>query len=357
MNPLTLTETVQALAGELGQDAAIRRLLNPEPTGTVTPNDLDVAKRTLSRSVVRWVVESSWSSQECLCGGSRQNGRLWSRHSAPATQLEFGPVSSLLLQAALEGRLLDSVAREALSRKACSSVGAVTIADRLTFAMTGDSLRHTELGRAIASLGLRSGCDYVLWTAPEDVPDSLWADDDRLSKQLSESEPWGLEVMSHHLASTLLRLELAKWRSHEPAEVINTARLQSKLLKQWVGPCHEQGRPDLNVPLLSTVRNGLQFSERTCSGLGARLARGRGVDPTQLQKSLMVLGPALMRFQELADSLREVSYFDEGYEAAQLWLSAWETHEGGRLVERFRVVERQTASALGAAAAIAETWK
>ena len=49
----------------------------------------------------------------------------------------------------------------------------------------------------------------------------------------------------------------------------------------------------------------------------------------------------LPRLQQWNRRARAISYFDDGYEAAQLWKSDWEQHQGDALAERAAAIIRQ----------------
>jgi len=338
-------ETVRALNGSLEHDVAVRFLQTHQrwPSSSVpakfTPEEL------LARGLIRWIVEATWRSTSCLCGGEQLHDRFWKRHSLSEIALRFSSHTERLLQ----WLMIEESDRTRSPFGIARSSEPPTIADHLVRGMAMDHLRHSPISRALAlpQAGFSFPCNF--WIVPEDVAEDAWPAHDELLTLLAAEHAWGLEVLAAPFAGAFLRMERSKWSSIDASTIVDQARTQAAAIKSWVEPALQGQRHDLLVPLLRALPSAVAWAEQRGWGMASQLKRDPNCDHRLIFAAWMTTGRLLVRLSDATERCRAIGYFDEHYAASQLWLLAWETSGGSELLSRFRKLERTLADSFGPA--------
>jgi hypothetical protein len=152
-----------------------------------------------------------------------------------------------------------------------------------------------------------------------------------------------LEALQPALAERWLRLEGAKERIDDPQQMLSLGRAQAAVLSAFLAAIEQAGRLDLARFLLQTLARLLGPGAAAAQWIGGLRTTGlRLADRAAVYHAAVALLRCLDRLQTWARQARAVGYFDEGYQAAQLWKADWEQHQGDLLCERAHAVLRQT---------------
>ncbi len=153
---------------------------------------------------------------------------------------------------------------------------------------------------------------------------------------------WVLEALQNDLAARWIAIECSKYRIAEYAHMRQLGEEQERVVGSFLSAAESAGRMDLARFLLraaarllpehvtpdfwlSNLRHGmLRLSERAGTYAFA-----------------LAFVRQLPRLQAWERRARATGYFDEGYEAAQLWKADWEQYQGDVLVERAAAVVRR----------------
>ncbi len=306
----------------------------------------------LSRGAVRLVQDAlakgcphlvselgGWRSERHLRGERVVEGRLWQRTPPQELGLPFTGHTLQFLIWITAARPGDK------DPKWQPAEAELSMGDRLLLFFAHEGLR--ESGEGLGAPELRRRPPFVqhglCWLCyPEDF-----------SKAPAEAcpnfEPWitGLgacliEALQPVLAKRWIEIEASKERIAAPQTMQGLGTAQQKALVGFLDAVEKAGRLDLARFVLraATVIVGPYAHAGMWTGAlhtaGMRLA-----DRTATYQSAMVFLHQLARFQGWANRARATSYFDEGYAAAQLFLSDWEQYQGHVLCERAQTIIRQ----------------
>jgi hypothetical protein len=154
-------------------------------------------------------------------------------------------------------------------------------------------------------------------------------------------DPWttgvraiALECLQKLLAMRWIRSERAKVTVRDWQAMAQQGQAENAVLTTFLAAAETAGRPDLARFVLDIAANILTIPDLTPAFWTGGLSRNR---PARLAERLAVERSALAIPQQLAtlqrwDRLaRTVGYWDEGYEASQVWKADWEAARGDEL--------------------------
>ncbi len=151
-----------------------------------------------------------------------------------------------------------------------------------------------------------------------------------------------IEALQPRLADRWVEMEIEKANLAAWQQMRDVGNAQARALEGFLKAVEAANRLDLARFLLLaasrvvTASATAQLWVKNLRQHGQRLA-----DRADTYKGAMAFLRQLPRLQQWARNARAVGYFDDGYQASQLWLADWERFEGDALTERAQVIVRQ----------------
>ena len=150
-----------------------------------------------------------------------------------------------------------------------------------------------------------------------------------------------LEALQPELEARWVEVEAGKERITEWQRMRDLGRSQERVLTAFLDAVERAGRLDLARFLLRAARRLLGEHADAALWVGGLTNAGpRLADRTVTYQSALAFLRQLPRLQSWERRARSVGYFDEGYQAAQLWKSDWEQYDGDVLHEHARRIVR-----------------
>jgi hypothetical protein len=151
-----------------------------------------------------------------------------------------------------------------------------------------------------------------------------------------------LEALQPELAMRWIQVESAKGSIVEWQRMRDLGRSQERVLTAFLDAAEEAGRLDLARFLLRAAHQLLgQDADAALWVEGMTDAGPRVTERTITYRSALAFLHQLPRLQLWERRARSVGYFDDGYQAAQLWKADWEEYDGDALHDRARTIMRQ----------------
>jgi hypothetical protein len=120
-------------------------------------------------------------------------------------------------------------------------------------------------------------------------------------------------------------------------------RSQERVLTAFLDALEASGRMDLARFLLRAATRLLPPGAVAALWIGGLQTGGlRLADRAAVYHAAVAFLWQMQRLQTWAQRARSVGYFDEGYQAAQLWKADWEQYQGDELVARAQRIVQQT---------------
>jgi FtsH ternary system domain X6 len=306
----------------------------------------------LNRGAVRLVQEAlakgctfllaqrgGWRNERFLRGERAVSGRLWERTPPENLGLSFSDRTLEFLVWITAARPGDKDPRWAPDERE------LTLGDLLLLFFAHEGLR--ESADSLGAPDLRKKQPFMnhalCWLAyPEDYGQTP-------GEAQPNFDPWTnglgscmLEALQPDLAARWVHVESTKERLASPQTMRALGRSQERVLCAFLDNAERVGRLDLTRFLLRTLSIILGPYAHHGMWTGALQTAGmRLVDRAELYQYAVVVPRQMDRLHDWAQTARRVSYFDEGYQAAQLYLADWEYYQGNILLERAQAIIRQ----------------
>jgi hypothetical protein len=151
-----------------------------------------------------------------------------------------------------------------------------------------------------------------------------------------------LEALQPELAARWIAVERAKGSIVEWRRMRDLGRSQERVLTAFLDAVEAAGRLDLARFLLRAAHDLLDERASAAMWLESMTNAGpRLTERTITYRSALVFLHQLPRLQTWERRARSVGYFDDGYQAAQLWKADWEECNGDALTDRASAIVRQ----------------
>jgi hypothetical protein len=294
-----------------------------------------LAEDTLAKGLVLYLTRAGgWRRERFVRGTGAATGRVWDRVPLDERALTFS-------QHTLGFLVWLTAEKPAECKEPWDAPPAeLTAGDELFLALALDSLRPLADVGPVLSQRAAARQNPLAWlfapgdfvTGDEPTPPSF--------------EPWTtgtraaiLECLQPVLAARWLAGERSKGQICEWKRMRQQGQAEAATLASFLVACEAAGRPDLARFLLSVAKAILPAGELTpaywtggLQGPGpARLA-----DRLATQRAALAVPRQLETLQRWDRQARAVGYFDEGYEASQVWKAEWEAAGGDELTARAR---------------------
>jgi hypothetical protein len=283
--------------------------------------------------------DGGWRDERHLRGERVIGGRLWDRTPPHDLGLEFSGHSLEFLVWITAARPGDKEPKWQPAEKELSP------GDRILLYYAHQGLR--ESGEGLGAPELRKRSPFVqhglCWLAyPEDftaAPASV----------VPNFEPWTtgvgacmLEALQPVLVARWIQVEGNKERIASAQNMLALGQAQARVLTAFLDAAEKAGRLDLARFLLRA--GAVIVSPYAHAGMwtGALQTTGlRLADRAALYQAALAFLHQLPRFERWAQWARATSYFDEGYQGAQLFLADWEQYQGHQLNQRAQAIIQQ----------------
>jgi hypothetical protein len=332
-----LLTILQGFLGHVPRSQLLPLLTRPSPRPKCLSRvAVKLIQDTLAKGATLLVAQEGWRQERFLREGAIAEGRVWQRLPAERLGLGFSPQSLDFLIWATAAAC-DTAAWKPLPKRK------LTMGDRWLLTMAYAAVRRSDIA--------------LRWSGREpwqsDALCQLWfaADFDGAPPNTElDFEPWlrpaGLAVLEsgqRALGRRWAEMELEKGRVTSPATLRGMAASQDRALAALWSAIDKAGRRDLARFLLIAASQVLRGGVTLQNWLGqAQFGESRLADRQQTYRDAMVIPRHFQRLESWQAQARGVGYFDEGYQAAQLWKSDWEAYNGDSLAAAARGLLAQT---------------
>jgi hypothetical protein len=278
-----------------------------------------------------------WRVERHLCGEKVVQGRLWQRTAPAELGLKFSRHALDLLVWLTAAKPGDKEPAWQLSE------AELTPADLLLFFFVHEGLRGLAGHLDPRPLRQRPGFarhGLCRLAYPEDFAGQTGAPD---------FAPWTtglgacmLEALQPELAARWVQVEGGKERIADPEQMLRLGQEQDRVLAAFLDAVEQAGRFDLARFLLRAAAGLL--GPYANAGMWADSLRVEGLrlaDRAAAYAAALAFLRQLDRLRSWVRRARSVGYFDEGYQANQLWKADWEFYQGDQLHKRAQGIIRQ----------------
>jgi hypothetical protein len=287
--------------------------------------------------VVHLVRAGGWRRERFLKGNLPVEGRVWERVPLDDRRLEFGEHTlSFLYWLAAEKPTDAKGAWDAPPEE-------LLAADELFLAVALDALRPLPDVFPVLTTRAAFRRNPLCWLIS---PGDFAAD-----PVPPEFDPWLtgtraaiLECLQPILTQRWVRNERGKGQIGDWKRMRQQGQAESAVLTVFLAAAERAGRPDLARFVLRSASAILSVGELTPAFWTGGL-QGTGpprlADRLETQRAALSLPRVLECLQRWERKARSVGYFDEDYQASQLWKADWEAAGGDQVADRaHRVLEQ-----------------
>src|SRR5262245_2081117 len=310
-----------------------------KPPDCLSAGAVGLVKEALAKGCTFLLAQrGGWRDERHLRGGKVAPGRLWQRTPPEELGLKFSGHSLAFLIWVTAARLGD---KEPSFKPDAAEL---TPADLLLLFFAHEGLRPTV--ESLGAPALRKRPPFaehgLCWLAyPEDyagAPDGATPDFGPWTTGLGACM---LEALQPELALRWVQMEGAKERVDQPAAMRGLGRAQERVLTAFLDALEKASRRDLGRFLLRAAQQLLGPHAHPGMWTGSLQMSGqRLADRAATYQAAVAFLRLLERLHGWARWARTVGYFDEEFQAAQLWLSDWEQCQGDDLVHRAQAIIR-----------------
>ena len=334
-----LLTILQGFLGRLPRSQVLPLLAQAaERPACLSRHCVELVQDALSKGTTLLLAGDAWSRQRFLRGGQIVTGRLWERTPPAELGLQFSPLSlDFLIWATAAAVDTSDAVWKAPARRDLS------LGDRWLLVVAYETIRNLPYStRWIARPPWRTDglcqllfCEDHAQVGVTDAPDFVpW---------LTPAGTAILEASQRRLADRWVEMELAKARATSIESLRATAAAQTRVLESFFSAIESAGRCDLARFLFPALRKLLRPGVTLQQWTGdLRLAGARLADRQAAYRDALAFLAQFQRLEAWQHEARGVGYFDENYQAAQLWKSDWETYNGDRLAEGAHALLDQT---------------
>lgn len=296
---------------------------------------VDLVRDALAKGSTLLLARAGWRRERFARDGGERvaEGRLWQRERVEGLALAFSPRSMELLLTLTSAKPEDAAAWEKLDY---AGAGA---GDQLLAFWAYDLLAQTDCAADLSGRPAFAENALCQLAHPDHFAKASYTPAPDLGAWAGPGRSWIVEALQPAIAEGWLRSEQAKGEIRDWQALRLVGEFQGALLDAWLSALEGRSRWDLARSLLVAGRRLLASGgdeaidpARWVGRLhldGLRLA-----DRTLAYQGALALVRRFERLKDWEQRARGVGYFDEGYAAAQLWLSDWERLEGDAIHSR-----------------------
>ena len=297
---------------------------------------IDLVKDTLRKACVLFLVkQGGWRNDRYLRDGQPTGGRVWERIPLDERALEFSPpVLEFLIWATAEKVVDTKTAWDAAPK-------ALTPADELFFWMAFDSIRTDPELLALLRRKTAFRQNPLCWISfPGDVAGDDEPSPPDLARLFAGQLAVYLECLQVHLVHRWIRSERMKGQIGDWRVMRQQGRAEFVALQAFLAAAAAAGRFDL-ARFVLRVNAALFAGEMTPTFWTGGL-QGSGpprlAERLETQRAALALPRQMGLLAEWQERALTVGFFDEGYQASQMWKAEWESLNGDQVAARARAV-------------------
>jgi hypothetical protein len=291
----------------------------------------------LKKGCVRLLAErGGWRRERFLRDGRPVEGRLWERTAPADLGLTFSPQTLVFL------RWITAVQPDA-KQPLPLVLERLTDGDRLLLFFAHEGLRQ-YCGRNLDWQTLPGFADHGLCRLayPDDFARAGLLDAPDFALWTTGVGACVLEALQNDLAARWVEVEGHKQSIQVSEAMRQLGEEQERVLTAFLAATERQRRWDLARFLLRTASCLLPVNPQPDFWVGSvRQTKQRLAERTATYAAALAFLRQVDGLRRWDRQARLTGYFDEGYQAAQLWKADWEEHQGDLLVERAHAVIRR----------------
>lgn len=289
---------------------------------------------SLAKGLVLYLVRAGgWRRERFIRNGGTATGRVWERLPLDERTLSFSRHTLGFLVWLTAEKPADS------QEPWDAPPAELTPGDELFLALAMDALRPLEdVGPVLNQrkavrrnpLAWLFGAADFATDEPDAPPFGPWTTGTRTAI---------LECLQPVLTARWLRSERAKGQVGEWKRMRQQGHAEAAALRGFLAACESAGRPDLArflLPVAAAVLPAGELSPVYWTGGLQGTGPPRLADRLATQRAALAVPQQLETLQRWDRHARSVGYFDEGYEASQVWKADWEAAGGDELTARAR---------------------
>ncbi len=334
-----LLTILQGFLGHVPRSHVLPLLLRPgrQRPPCLSRAAVELVQDTLAKGATLQVAQDGWRQERFLRDGQIAAGRLWERTAAESLGLSFSPHAlGFLLWIA-------SVNPEKAEDWTLKAPRKLTLGDRLLMVLAYETVREQPFARQWTEREpWRSDGLCQLLFAGDFRPGTRWPAVD-FAPWLSPAGIGVLEAWQRRLADRWVEMELARAKMARLPDLQALGANQRRVLTSFLDGIDQAGRRDLARFLLAALARLLAAGAAPRQWTGeVSFDRLRLAERQLAYRDALVVVESMERLGRWQAEAFGVGYFDEGYQAAQLWKSIWEAYNGDNLLARARSLLAQT---------------
>jgi hypothetical protein len=297
---------------------------------------VDLVKDTLSKGSVLFLTRSGgWRNDKYLRNNTPTPGRVWDRTPLEERTLSFSrPVLDFLLWLTAEKVHETKQAWDAAPK-------ALTPADELFFCLAFDATRSDPDVLAVLRKKDTFTRNVFCWiTNPADVadPDSNKPIAPDFAPLFTGQRAVLLECLQTYLKDRWTRTERAKGQIGDWKRMRQQGAAEFAALQSFLKAAEAARRTDLARFVLRTNAAVLQSDMTPVFWTGGLQGSGppRLADRLETQRAALAVPRQMEILEAWQERARFVGYFDDDYQASQMWKADWEAVNGDRVAARAR---------------------
>ena len=297
---------------------------------------VDLVKDTLGKASVLFLTRSGgWRNDKFLRANAPAPGRVWERTPLDERSLQFSrPVLDFLMWATAEKVQETKQAWDAAPK-------ALTPADELFFCLAFDATKSDpDVLAALRRKDAFARNPFCWLTNPGDVtdPDGSKPQPPDFAPLFTGQRAVLLECLQTHLAHRWIRSERAKGQIGDWKKMRQQGQAEFVALRAFLQAAEAARRTDLARFVLRTNAAMLTSEMTPVFWTGGLQGSGppRLADRLETQRSALALPRQMETLEAWQERARYVGYFDEDYQASQMWKAEWEAANGDRVAARAR---------------------
>lgn len=297
---------------------------------------VDLVKDTLSKAgVLTLTRRGGWRNDKYLRSNAPVGGRVWERIPLEERALEFSrPVLDFLMWVTAEKVHETKQAWDAAPKS-------LTPSDELFFCLAFDSLRaDPDLLAVIRRKDAFAKNPFCWLYAPGDIadPEAAKPQPPDFAPLFTGQRAVLLECLQTDLGHRWMQTERAKGQIGDWKRMRHQGQAEFAALGSFLKAAEEAHRTDLARFVLRTNAAVLRSELTPVFWTGGLQGSGppRLADRLETQRAALAVPRQMEILEEWQQRARGVGFFDEGYQASQLWKAEWEAANGDAVAHRSR---------------------
>ncbi|MCA9083275.1 MAG: hypothetical protein KDA81_04425 [Planctomycetaceae bacterium] len=315
---------------------------------------VQLIQQTLAIGCTEMLARSGWPIERSICDERLISGRLWHRYPVADLKMGFSRSTIRLLLWLTAESVLES------SAPVPNSPDPLTSGDQFFLAMAFVHLNETLVADAllkqsnfrsnplvwllaperIAEAGLRDCPSFALWLSPDSsAPHDTWQNGFHAP---SRSPVWLLEALSKRIIRRWIQLELSKQHITDRLALGRIAVVQRSVIGVFFQETSAVHRHDLSLwiaEVAAAVAPSLALQTELHGRMDLRSLRM--ADRMDCYRHMLVIFEAMQTLHQWNQEQRSVGFYDEHYQASQLWKLRWEALAGDVVCDRSARLIRQ----------------